>query len=185
MMCVMENAPRVAPGGLHELGLMNWLLSRGASRVQRVRDMHLFSTLGKQRGLFPVWLLFAGKLMPGGSLPRRDTELAILRIAHLRHCEYERDHHVPLGRKSGLSGDDLARIEQGPSAAGWNDLERALLRGVDSLVLRKDIDDATWRALKTHYREPQLIELCMLVGQYEMVATTIRALRIQRDVPRR
>ena len=31
------------------------------------------------------------------------------------------------------------------------------------------------------FSEPQRIELCMLVGNYEMVATTIAALRIQRD----
>ena len=63
---------------------------------------NLFLTLGRHRKLFRGWLRFAGRLMPGGKLPRRETELVILRVAHLRSCQYEFDHHVHLGRRAGL-----------------------------------------------------------------------------------
>ena len=41
--------------------------------------------------------------MPGGKLPRADTELVILRVAHLTECDYEWDHHERIGRRAGLS----------------------------------------------------------------------------------
>jgi AhpD family alkylhydroperoxidase len=174
-------SPRIAPGGLSQLGVINWLLCRLLSRAAGTPDAHLFSTLGQQRGLFRAWLNFAARMMPGGTISQLETELVILRVAHLRQCDYETDHHIRIGRRVGVDRALLEQVWQGPSAAGWSERQRALLSAVDQLVHDKDLDDAAWRALSAHYREPQLIELCLLVGQYEMLATTITALRIPRD----
>ena len=59
-----------------------------------------------------------------------------------------------------------------------------LLRAVDQLHEQQDLDDATWGALEVHLDERQRIELVMLVGHYEMLATAIAALRIQPDARR-
>jgi hypothetical protein len=48
-------------------------------------------------------------------------------------------------------------------------------------VAQKDLRDETWAALRAVYSIPQVVELCLLVGHYEMLATTIAALRIPRD----
>lgn len=173
--------PRISPGGIKELGLVNWALCRVISRAAGVRDAHLFSTLGRQRRLFRAWLRFAGRLMPGGSLSRHESELVILRVAHLRGCAYELDHHLRLGRRVGVGPELAARVFEGPAAPGWSDRHRSLLAAVDDLVAAKDIGDPAWAALSRHYTEPQRIELCVLVGHYELLATTITALRIARD----
>lgn len=175
------SGPRVEPGKLRELGLLNWVLCRGMALVTRVPDIHLMSTLGRQRGLFRSWLRFSASMMPGGTIPRRETELAILRVAHLRQCRYELDHHERIGRREGIDTTQLGEVALGPEAPGFDARQRALLRAVDALVRDKDLDDATWSALRAHYSEAQTVELCLLVGQYEMLATTIAALRIERD----
>lgn len=173
--------PRIAPGGLRELGLVNWALCRLLSRGAGVPDAHLFSTLGRHRRLFRAWLWFAGRLMPGGELPRRETELVILRVAHLRGCEYELDHHRRIGRRVGIGPDVLERIFAGPAAPGWSDRHRALLTAVDALLTTRNIADHAWDALSDHYTEAQRIELCMLVGHYDLLATTIATLGVARD----
>jgi AhpD family alkylhydroperoxidase len=173
--------PRILPGGLKELGLVNWLLCRAISRVAGTPDAHLFSTLGRQRGLFRAWLRFAARMMPGGTLSRHESELVILRVAHLRGCTYELDHHLRLGRRVGIDAELAERIFAGPATPGWSDRHRALLAAADALVATRDLGDAEWAALSIHYTEPQRIELCMLVGHYELLATTITALRIARD----
>jgi len=175
------SSPRIAPGRLAELGLVNWTIWRVLSKVAGTADAHLFSTLGRQRKLFRAWLRFSAQLMPGGLISRHETELVILRVAHLRQCPYEIDHHLRIGRRVGIDAAMVERIFAGPSAPGWNDQQHALLSAVDALVRNKNIDDATWTALRAHYNEAQSIELCLLVGQYEMLATTIAALRIERD----
>jgi AhpD family alkylhydroperoxidase len=177
----MEIGQRIAPGAFRELGPLNWLICRVLSRVAGVREAHLFSTLGRQRRLFRAWLRFSAQLMPGGKISKYETELVILRVAQLRQCPYEQDHHARIGRRFGIDAAQLARIGAGPHASGWDARRRTLLSAVDALVHTKNIDDATWAELRTHYDEPQLIELCMLVGQYESLATTIATLRIARD----
>jgi len=175
------SGPRVTPGRLRELGLLNWLLCRGMALVARVPDIHLMSTLGRQRSLFRSWLRFSASMMPGGTISRHETELVILRVAHQRSCQYELDHHERIGRREGVDKTLLAQVLVGPDAPGWAPRQRALLCAVDALVQDKDLDDATWQALRAHYTDEQTVELCLLVGQYEMLATTIAALRIERD----
>ena len=176
---------RIAPGDRSDVGWFAWIVTRVAGRAIGTEPPHLFLTLGRHRRLFRAWLHFAGRLMPGGVLPRRETELAILRVAHLRSCRYEFEHPVRVGRRAGLVAADVDRVTHGPEAAGWSPRERALLAAVDRLHADRDLDDPAWDALREHLDEREAIELCMLAGHYEMLATTIATLRIEPDRPRR
>ena len=172
---------RIPPGRLKELGPVNWVLWRIISRVAGVPDAHLFSTVGRTGGLFRAWLRYSGKLMPGGQISRYETELIILRVAHLRKCGYEMDHHVRLGRRAGVTPALLEQVLEGPAAEGWDARRRAILTAVDQLVATDNLDDAAWSALSTHFDDRRMIEFCFLVTQYDALATTIGTLRIERD----
>jgi AhpD family alkylhydroperoxidase len=174
-------APRITPGARRDVGPFAWGFAQIAGRVSRTNPPHLFLTMGRQPKLFRGWLRFAGRLMPGGKLPRRDTELVILRVAHLRDCEYEFQHHVHLGRRAGIGEIEVQRVIAGPSADGWTERERAILTAVDELHANGDVGDATWLAVRTHLDERRLIELVLLVGHYEMLATFLNTLRIEPD----
>ena len=178
--------PRVPPGGRQEVGVPAYLLAKVAQRVLRTElPPNLFVTLGRHKRLFWGWLVFAGQLMPGGRLPRREAELVILRVAHLRDSVYEREHHEHLGRKAGLTSEEIARTTQPLDAPGWSARERAILLATDELVTHGDVAEAAWMALEAEVPDQrERIELCVLVGHYVMLATTIKALRIQPDPKR-
>ena len=144
----------------------------------------IFTTLGRGRGLFWGWLHFAGKLMPGGKLPRRETELVILRVAALRECDYEFEHHVRLGRRAGITPAEIDRVRAGSADPGWSAHERLLLRVAEELIGAKDLGDDTWTALTATYDHRTVIELLLLVGHYDMLATTLMTLRLEPDPPR-
>jgi AhpD family alkylhydroperoxidase len=173
--------PRIRPGSLREVGLLTWTISQVSGRATGTTPPNLFLTLGLNRRLFRGWLRFASKLMPRGTLPRRETELVILRVAHLCGCAYEFEHHVRLGRRAGIASTDIDRVITGPSAEGWTSREQAVLFAVDELHLNRDLDDNTWTRLRSHLTEPECIELLLLAGHYEMLATTITSLRIRPD----
>ncbi|MDQ2649671.1 MAG: carboxymuconolactone decarboxylase family protein [Actinomycetota bacterium] len=177
-------APRIAPGSRREVGFFGYLVSRVSGRVSGTGPPNLFLTLGRHRPLFRGWLHFAGRLMPGGKLPRRETELVILRVAHLRSCGYEFDHHVHLGAKAGVTPSDVDRVREGPAANGWSPREAAILGAVETLHHQQDLPDPQWDSLRAQLSEREIIELVMLVGHYEMLATAIGALRIQPDAHR-
>jgi AhpD family alkylhydroperoxidase len=177
-----DGSPRIAPGARAEIGAINALITSLVGRVAGTPEPpHLFTTLARHRRLFRRWLRFAGALMPGGTLPRRDTELVILRVAANCDCEYERRHHEHIGRRAGLSDADIARVDQGPATPGWNGRETALLQAVDELHRDRTLSDALWPRLREQFSDAELIELCLLVGHYEMLAMTLNGLRVQPD----
>jgi AhpD family alkylhydroperoxidase len=174
-------SPRIPPGDRADIGAVNLMIATVIGRVAGTGPPNLFTTLSRNRRLFRRWLRFAGGLMPGGKLPRQDTELVILRVAHNCDCAYEWDHHVKLGGRAGLTREEIDRVRQGPDAGGWSPRRAALLRGSDELHAGRDISDATWAALREHLDDRDLIEFCLLAGHYEMLAMTINSLGIQPD----
>lgn len=177
--------PRVTPGGWRDVGPFVAGFARVAGRVQGTEPPAVFLTLGRHRRLFWGWLHFAGRLMPGGRLSRRESELVILRVAARRGSAYELTQHRRLGRRAGLAAADISAIEAADDAhAGFTARERLLLRAADELLADQDLSDALWTELASGFDERELIEIVMLVGHYAMLATALQALRVQPDKPR-
>jgi AhpD family alkylhydroperoxidase len=164
-----------------DLGWRNFVVTRVLGATTGGRPANVFTTLGRHRRLFRRWLRFAGALMPGGRLPRTDTELLILRVAHNCGCEYEWRHHERLGRRAGLTADEIELVRLGPGGAGWSARQALLLRAADELHAERALSDELWSELRPLLSDAELIELCMLVGHYEMLAMTLNTLAVQPD----
>ena len=177
----IDAGPRISPGTRSQIGWVNAGIVRLAGLATRGRPPHLFTTLARHRGLFRRWLWFAAALMPGGKLPREDSELVILRVAHNSDCQYEWQHHERLGRKAGLTAEEVTRVRDGAAAPGWSARQTLLLAAADELHTGSAIGDDLWSRLRAAMSEVELIELCMLVGHYEMLAKTLNSLRVEPD----
>lgn len=174
-----DQGPRIAPGGRRDIGLPNWVFAQIAGRVTKTGPPNIFTTLGRNPPLFRGWLYFAGRLMPGGKLPRDETELVILRVATNCRSDYEWTQHVRLGRRAGLSAEEIERVRTGPAADGWSERRSALLSAADDMHGDREISDATWDRLAAFLDERRLIEVCMLIGHYEMLAMVLNTLRVE------
>lgn len=174
---------RIRTRGLIDTGLVNWVICRIAARAVGAKRMNLFFTLAPHKRLFWAWLPFSGVLLGVGRLSREDTELVILRVGHLCKCEYELQHHRKIARRYGLDQPTQEKIAAHPHSEGLSYQQTALLDAVDELVLARDISQRTWARLAHCFDEKQLIELCVLITQYEALAKTIEALKIPLDFP--
>jgi alkylhydroperoxidase family enzyme len=177
------SSPRIEPGGREQIGALNLGIARLVDRAARGGPTNLLITLGRHRGLFRPWLRFAAALMRSGRLRRKDTELLILRVAHNCRSEYEWAHHERLALAVGLTKQEIDRARAGPEADGWSEDQAALIRAADELHADRTLSSEAWNALRSRLSEEQLIELCLLVGHYEMLAMTINSLGIQPDAP--
>jgi AhpD family alkylhydroperoxidase len=175
--------PRIEPGGFRELGPVNWAISKGMARGIRRPQFHLFTTIGQNRRLLKALAPYSAILLGFGKLPRRDSEFVILRIGHLRNCEYELQQHRRLARSRGVDAETQDKIFEGPHAAGLTDRERALIRATDEFVLERKVSQDTWDELTGHLDKAQLIEFCLLAAQYDGLAATIATLNIPLDFP--
>ncbi len=130
--------------------------------------------------MFRAWLPFGAVLLFRPSLPRREVELVILRTASNCSCGYEWAHHASLSGRYRISADALDAIsdwQHEPEV--FSPRERSILGAADELHRARTLQQETRDQLAEILTHEEVIELCMLVGQYEMLAMTLNALGVE------
>jgi alkylhydroperoxidase family enzyme len=125
--------------------------------------------------------VFANHVLLKSTISGRDRELAILRAGWRCHAPYEWGQHVVIGRREGISDQEIARIAEGPDASGWSAHDAAILRAVDELHDSATISDATWATLSERFDPQQCMDLVFAIGQYHLVSFALNALGVERD----
>ncbi len=115
------------------------------------------------------------------ALPAREREIVILRIGYLCKSGYEWTQHVAIGKREGLTDEEIARIKAGPDASGWSEADRALMQAADELHHDQFITDATWAALGAHFTEKQCMDVVFTAGQYTQVSMMLNTFGVQLD----
>ena len=137
-----------------------------------------FATMLKHPGLYRCQMEM-GTAIFQGKIPPRERELAVLRCGWLCRAPFEWGEHVDIGKRYGLTTEEVERVTQGSSAPGWSEHEAAILRGVEELIADQALSDATWDVLAKSWDEQQLFEFPMMVGQYVATAFVQNSLRIR------
>ena len=143
--------------------------------------LNIFRTLANHPKLAKRWMVFANHILGKNSLPAREREILILRIGWLCRAEYEWAQHVVIGKREGLTDDEIRKIGEGPDAPGWSALDRALLLATDELHGDACVSDATWAELAKHLNGQQLMDVVFTVGNYNLVSMALNSLGVQLD----
>lgn len=140
--------------------------------------LKLFRTLARNPRVLSR--IFAGGLLDRGELTLAEREFVILRACARAGAEYEWGVHVAFfAARAGLSDATVAAtVSGGPDAAAFDADQHLLACLVDSLHETADLADGLWQALAARWSEPALIELIVLAGQYRMIGTLCRSLRL-------
>jgi AhpD family alkylhydroperoxidase len=152
-----------------------------ARREDRPKGLNVLGTLARYPALTRAYHTFNGHVQFATTLSPRQRELLVLRVATLRHCEYEWAQHAVLAGDVGLSAEEVDRVAAGPDAPGWSTLDRSMLTAVDELVAEATVSDPTWAALATELDEHQLMDLVFTVGAYEVLAMALRSFGVRLD----
>jgi len=140
---------------------------------------NLLGTLARHPSLAMAFLSFNKHLLAQSTLSIRQRELMVLRVATLRHSDYEWAQHVILADRAGITADEITRIAEGPAAPGWSGIDRALLAATDELIGEGAVSDETWGVLSGEFGEQQLMDIVFTVGCYAMLATALRSFDVQ------
>jgi deazaflavin-dependent oxidoreductase (nitroreductase family) len=171
--------PRIELGRVRDIGVPSWVISRIGGLISGGGRVRAADALALSRWVFLEWLGFAIQLVPFTHLTRTETELATLRTAWNAGARYEFFHHVHFSRLGGLSPETVERVTRGPDDEGWSERHRALLTAVDELHSDRMISDGTWARLREFLDHRQLVELCMIVGCYEMLAMVLKSVGVE------
>ena len=111
------------------------------------------------------------------SLSDRAREIAILALAALRRSDFEWYAHERVGRRAGLTDEELAALLAGADPASLSSDEALLLRTTRLLATAGDLDDGAFAAAEEELGREQLAELVVLVGYYDLLALSLRVWR--------
>jgi 4-carboxymuconolactone decarboxylase len=134
------------------------------------------STLVNHPDLTRSYLTFSFYLLTRSTLSPRLRELAVLRVAHLTACAYEWDEHVTIGKRAGLTEDDIAGLQHGEAT---DEFDGTVLTAVDELVRKTRMSDATWAALGERMDKRQLMDFVFTVGGYHMLAMALNTFGVE------
>ena len=171
--------PRIAPARPRELRPLARIVAAVTGRVSATGPPNIFTTLGQHPRLFRAWLRYSAHLMPFGKLPRPDTELVILRVAWKCRSAYEWQQHVPIGLRAGLTPEQIGSLADNPPINGFTERQRTLIAASDELLTQRALSDTTWNAVHATLNNRDAIELCLLIGNYQGLASAIGGLGIQ------
>lgn len=147
--------------------------------IERVgSELHIFTTLIRHPGLFDAFQKFAGRLLRRSELPDQDRETLILRTAFCCHADYEWAQHTVIASGVGVPQNVIDALAVEDPGAILSPDRALLVRAADQLALGHELDEATWHTLGERYTEQQMIELCMLVGNYAMIAGVLNSLKV-------
>jgi len=142
---------------------------------------NILSTFVNHPALTKAFLQFNVHLLFHSTLPARLRELAILRVAHRTDSKYEWEQHVKMGRRVGLTEDEIAGAQHGDAA---DPFDRTVLAGVDELLATYQLSDATWSALGERFDERQRMDFVFTVGCYITVAMALNTFGVELEQER-
>jgi alkylhydroperoxidase family enzyme len=149
------------------------------------QPLNIFATLAHHPRLLGRFNALGGLFLAKGLLPERERELVILRVAYRTGSVYEFGQHTVIGRRAGLTDDEIRAVTRPLDDGAWVEDDKAVLAFTDSLIDTDTVEDAEWAAVAARWDEPRLLELVLLVGFYRMVAGLLNAVGVERepDVP--
>lgn len=143
--------------------------------------LNIFRTMAHAPKALKAFLTWGNYVLSKkNDLPPREREIVILRTGFLCRSGYEWTQHAEIGRRCGLSDDEIERLKAG-AAAGWNPADAALIQATDELHHDQFISTPTWKALLAHFSEKQAMDVVFTAGQYTQVSMLLNTFGVQLD----
>lgn len=140
---------------------------------------NIMMVMANNPDLGKAYNVFGKHILVTNTVPLRERELVVMRVAWLVQSEYEWHNHVGYCLNLGMSLEEIAAIKEGAdSAFPFSDFDRAVMRGCDELVRNNDLTDATWEALSKGFDRKQLMDYVAMIGSYVQTSWMITAFRM-------
>jgi 4-carboxymuconolactone decarboxylase len=144
--------------------------------------LNIFRMLAHADSAVVPYLRFAGTLLTELELDARLRELAILLVAARTDAEYEWVQHVGISKALGVPDEQIAAVERGELDAACLDPDaRALLRFAAEVLDGPRVDAETFSVLSARFPPRQIIELLLVLGNYQMLARVMTTLELELD----
>lgn len=151
----------------------DWEVLRPLTYGEKVPPSDSLGLLLHNPELAKAFLTFSTHLLAKNSLPKRIRELTILRTAWRARCRFEWAHHVQIGRRHGVTDEDLKEVKSGAPTL--------VNRAVDEVLDDSRLSDESYALLAAELTEPQILDFLFTVGGYAGLAAVYNTFDIDLD----
>ena len=155
-----------------------------ATQIRAERDgkiPNIYRMLLNSPPIAQSWLNLLTAIRHKSTLAGRYRELVIIRIAVINGADYERDIHIPIARKEGMSEAQIVSIGDWERATVFDDASRAVLAYSDAMTRSVHVPDAVFADVKKHFDTRTITELTATVAAYNLVSRFLEALQIDHE----
>ena len=113
-------------------------------------------------------------------------QLVIIKTSTLNRSAYCLSHNMPLGRKMGLSDEQIAaaRGDEYMASPLFDDRQKAAIRWAEVVTnMTARDDEAAFQAMKRHFTEKQIVELTVFCGMWNYSNRLCEALHVDLERP--
>src|SRR5215510_8634208 len=118
----------------------------------------------------------------------RIQQLVIIKTSALNGSAYCMSHNVPLGKKVGLTEEQIAAAQGSDymANAALDARQKAAIRWAEAVTnMTARDDDAAFQAMQQHFSEQQIVELTVFCGMWNYSNRLCEALHIDLEHPER
>jgi alkylhydroperoxidase family enzyme len=155
--------------------------AREAMKDQPINAVNVQATMAHNRTMARAIGKFAQTVLFDGELPRRQVELAVLRMGWNCQSVYEFGQHTLFGRHAGLSDDEVYLTTRPVVEGSWSGADAVILQLVDDLYTDDCVSDATWAEATHHFNTADVIHLIAAAGCYRAVSGFLNSAGVQLD----
>jgi 4-carboxymuconolactone decarboxylase len=155
--------------------------AREAMKSQPINAVNVTATMAHNRTMSKAIGTFAQTILFDGDLPRRQVELAVLRMGWNCQAVYEFGQHTLFGRHAGLSETEIYFTTRPITQGGWADDDRVILQLVDDMYADDCVSDSTWAAATQQFSNADIVHLIAAAGCYRLVSGFLNSAGVQLD----
>ncbi|MBB4857663.1 alkylhydroperoxidase family enzyme [Novosphingobium chloroacetimidivorans] len=144
-------------------------------------DRHpVLLTLAHNPRLADVFSAFNIHVLTTSTLPVKERQIAIMRLAWLTKATFMWSSHLNTSVLCGLDPEMYEPIKVGASDPYFTPFEREVILATEELIATSTLSDATWAALSAVWDKAQMLDFLFAIGCYMTVAYVMKATAIPR-----
>jgi AhpD family alkylhydroperoxidase len=146
--------------------------------------LDVFRMVAHAETAFRPWLALGGALLGGLALDPKLRELAILRVAAIAGCDYERVQHDPIALGVGATPEQVAAIAAGRAEGEeFGPEEELVLRFVGETIAGSGAGADLAAEVEAALSARELVELLLVVSHYHGLALLLNTTGVEPDPP--
>jgi alkylhydroperoxidase family enzyme len=153
---------------------------------EKMRDrpnnaLNIVATMAHNPTMWSALSTYAQTVLYAGELPRRQVEIAVLRMGWNCQAVYEFGQHTLIGRQAGLSDEEIYLTTRPAAEGSWSEADRVVLQLVDDLYTDDCVSDVTWAAATRHFDNADIVHLIATAGCYRGLSGLLNSAGVQLD----